>query len=305
MPRTLLVAAPNRSWKDWIQENHPKAPVLWLDPASPEPGPAGRLALKQEERSDVWRFLGSTQVRRFPVQMLAAGFELIDETPEDAVAVLFALDGTPLLREMSAEIARRFGPEQILEARGAAHGGSFWPVGPEEVDLPESYPEMVRRAKRQARWIELFDACREHTLPMREVSFVGSRLGSGRVFNQKEKEEVGLAKAVRVELAAGTLLAVSEQDLSDDQISQALNATGAKRLNNVHPDRYEGLLISVARQDGTDFGMGVLDRIDFAAETIHLKATPVLIDSARILKMGSVRLQENGKELEEVKPWAL
>jgi polynucleotide 5'-kinase involved in rRNA processing len=66
---------------------------------------------------------------------------------------------------------------------------------------------------------------------------------------------------------------------------------------------YRNLLCSFAKQSGEDFGMGILTDIDWNSMRAYAQCTAVPPAPVRILRLGSLRVDSNGHELGEVRPW--
>jgi hypothetical protein len=63
------------------------------------------------------------------------------------------------------------------------------------------------------------------------------------------------------------------------------------------------LLCSFANQEGEDFGIGMIRGIDFVTGVAQVACTAVPPAPARILRIGGLRVDPNGNELGEARPW--
>lgn len=101
------------------------------------------------------------------------------------------------------------------------------------------------------------------------------------------------------------LFAVVEQDLEEDVVSQALQFTACSRATFVQAEAYQGLTCSFARQNGEDFGHGVVQRIDWREMRVHVLCDAVPPAPVRTLRLGGMRVGPDGDEWGEVRPWTL
>jgi len=302
MPRTLLVGHPGVTWKDWLRENLAGQPLICLDPADPYQSPPGRLRLSVGDQTRSWRFYGSLDAQRAPHILLAALVKLAAAAPT-APAVQITHRPTPLLRQFLQATCEVFRPERILVAAGTKIDRDGFPIGPEDVDLAAAPPPLVASAQHKAQWIKLLDQAVIHTLNMDQLTLEGVRLGSGKATTVEELRHLGLSEVLHVETSGATALVVSEEPLDERSMGRISNHFEVQRSIVVSPASYQGLLCSFARPDGEDFGMGVIDRIDFASREIHVRNTAEPGSAARLLRVGALRLSSAGVELGELKPW--
>jgi polynucleotide 5'-kinase involved in rRNA processing len=108
---------------------------------------------------------------------------------------------------------------------------------------------------------------------------------------------------LHAEVGGGTLFLISEKEVEDHHLPRALDVFHCGRVHVIPPDSYEGLLCSFARQHGEDFGMGMIQTIDFESKTAKILSDAVPPAPVRILKIGGMRIDTAGRELGEVRPW--
>ena len=295
----MLIATPNASWREWLKENLGGRDLLLLDPADANHGPAGRLCLIRGDRVVAWRFYGSLDPQRAPHVLIAAATAM---ATEDAVVQLFSYSPTPLLRHLAILLAQLLRPQEILMEAGGEIDQEGWPVGPQDLELPPAFPAMVQAAQRKANWIGLMEACEPHELDLDKVSFEGSRLGSG--IRLRDPFLVrDLPEALYAEQTGSTLFVVAQGDIEEARMSRALDHYHCSRAVIAHTEWYENLLCSFARQDGEDFGYGIVERIDFRRGVVCARTTAVPPAPVRILRLGSLQVGPSGEELGELKPW--
>lgn len=303
MSRTLLIGHPGVSWREWLKSNRGKRPFLCLDPTDPAQGVPGRLCLFLGEKPVIGRFYGSLDPMRSPHILPSLLAQAMQLAPDDLIVQLYPYRPTPLLRQTTALLAQLLQPEEILIASGAEIDQGGFPTGPVEIVIDSAFPPVVQLAQRKAQWIRLFEACQKHTLDLRRIAVEGARLGTGIRLTADERRKAGLEKALYAERTGGTLFSVSDVDLEDSDISLALNFTGCTRAHFVAPGLYRNLLISFAKQTGDDFSMGILTDIDWQSLRAYALCDAVVPAPVRILRLGALRVDSNGNEIGEVRPW--
>jgi polynucleotide 5'-kinase involved in rRNA processing len=303
MARTLLLSSASFTWRDWLKEHRKDRDLLCIDPSEPSQSPPGKLTMFRGAKPFYSRFYGSLDPSRSPHVIVAALAHMLPLASGDAIVQLFAVRNAPLVRQMAGLCAQMVQPDEILAPRGAELDLEGFPVGPEEVDLEATFPAMVQQAQRKAQWLKLIEECSEHTLILRQVSVEGTRLGSGEPIHPDMIAKAGLREVVHAEVASGTLLLVTETEPEDHVIARALDIFHASRASVVGPDAYNNLLCSFARQNGEDFGMGIVKRIDFESGVATIASTAVPPAPVRILRLGGLRVDLSGRELGEVRPW--
>jgi polynucleotide 5'-kinase involved in rRNA processing len=229
--------------------------------------------------------------------------QAIEMAPDDLVVQLFPYRPLPLLRHVTVLIAQLLRPTEILVAKGTDLEQSGFPVGPSEVEIESAFPPLVQIAQRKAQWLRLFEGCQKHGFDLRKVSIEGVRLGTGTRLTNEERQKAQLKDVVYAERAGGTLFAVTDVDVEESDVASALDFTGCTRAQFVAPGLYRNLLCSFAKQSGEDFGMGILTDIDWESLRAYALSTAIPPAPIRILRIGALRVDSNGRELGEVRPW--
>ncbi len=302
MGKLLLVGSGSTSWGEWLKEHRGNRDLVVLDPADTHHGPPGRLWVVRGSRPVYSSFYGSLDPVRSPHLMVAALHEFLGVVGDDAIIQMFPVRTTPLVRQLAQVIADMVRPEKILVADGLEDTFS-WPIGPEQVSIEKSLPPMVHQAQRKAQWLKLVERGARHEIALDRVILQGARLGSGRQLDSIMMQRVGLEHALRVEVCGTALLVVSDEHLPEEQVSRALDLTHTQRAHLVHPSDYRDLLCAFVRLSGEEFGYGRIEEIDFAGGRILAHADAVPPVPVPIVRLGSLRVDADGRELGELRPW--
>ncbi len=303
MGRTLLIGNPGSSWREWLKEHRGQRPFLCLDPADPIQGTPGQLTLNIGGRPSFTRFYGSLDPQRSPHILPSVLAQAMEQSPEDLLVQLFPYRPMPLLRQTTALLAQQFRPTEILIAAGTDMDQSGFPIGPVEVEIESAFPPVVQLAQRKALWMKLFEGCEKHAFDLRKVTVEGTRLGTGVRLSADDLQRARLKDVLYAERAGSTLFAVTDIDVEEHDVAAALDFTGCSRAQFVAPGMYRNLLCSFAKQHGEDFGMGILTDVDWKSMRGFAFCNAVAPAPVRILRLGSIRVDSNGQELGEVRPW--
>lgn len=303
MARTLLVGHHRASWREWLKSNLGSADLLILDPAEPDNKPPGRLTLHRNGKVVAWSFYGSLDPMRAPHTLLASVHELLERAGDHVFVQAFDYRPNPLLRQTLLALARAVKPNQVLAAEGLDLNLNGFPVGPETVELEEAFPKTVRDAQHKAHFITLLGQCEDHVVDLKRVPVEGARFGSGKRLSPKQTDSLGIPGALYAETCGPVLLVVAADEAPEELVSRALDLSGCTKAQFVHPQDYQGLLCSFARDSGEDFGLGVVQEFDFDSLTAKVKCNAVAPAPVRILKLGGMRISTGGSFLGEIKPW--
>lgn len=303
MGRTLLIGRSGSSWHEWLATERKGRDLILLDPADAHYGPAGRLSLIQGDRIVRSSFYGSLDPQRAPHLIASALGSLLDEAGADAVVQCFAYRPLPLLRQLAITLAFQVRPERLLIEKDLEIDHDGWPIGPEEVEPRASLPPLVVDAQRKAQWLKLLERCSPHTIPLQGCSVQGLRLGSGRLIDELTKQRAGLEHELHVEVCGSTLFIVAEGQFGDERIGRAMDMTHVARAQVVNPGDYEDLLCAFVRPNGDEFGYGMIERIDFSERRIYARCDAIPPVPVPILRVGSLRVDSDGREHGDVRPW--
>jgi polynucleotide 5'-kinase involved in rRNA processing len=227
----------------------------------------------------------------------------MEQAPEDLIVQLFPYRSVPLLRHVTLLISQLMRPTEILVASGTEMDQTGFPIGPAEVEIDKAFPPLVQMAQRKALWLRMFEGCENHTIDLRKVSIEGVRLGTGNRLSVEERQRAKLQNSLYAEKAGATLFVVSDVDIEEADVAAALDFSGCTRAHFVAPGMYRNLLCSFARQSGEDFGIGIVTDVDWQSMRAHALCTAIPPAPLRILRLGALRVDSNGRELGEVRAW--
>lgn len=303
MPTTLLLGGSQHRWSSWLEQNLGRRPLLVLDPANAEFGTPGCVTLVQGGERKDWRFVGSIDPSRQPMSLLAAAAEFRET--DHLVALTFAPRPNPTARQLLQAIAQVIGPSEILGPKDEAWEREGWPVGPAEVTLDKALPSVVNQAQRRARWIEAQEDSSLIDVRLGEVTTQGARLGGGELLHRDPFWAKEFPEVIWAERAAGTLLLVCKGHLNDDQVGVATRHAECARVQLAHESDYEHLFCALCRENGEHLAPGFIERADLAKERLIVRANVTENAGVRLLKIGSLRVDGEGRELGECKPWSI
>lgn len=303
MGKLLLVGGGSAAWSDWLKDHRNGRDLIVLDPADAHHGPAGRLWVIHGNRPAYSAFYGSLDPLRAPHLMVAALHEFLGVVAEDSIVQLFPTRPSPLMRQLTQLVADLIRPSHILIMEGDHDEHMTWPVGPESAEPAHALPAMVYQAQRKAQWLKLIERASRHELQLDRLAIQGARLGSGRVLDAVMRQRAGLEEALRVEVCGSALLVVTAQELSGEDVSRALDVTHTQRAHVVHPQDYDNLLCAFVRLNGEEFGYGRIEQIDFELGKVVAYVDAVPPVPVPIVRLGSLRVDGDGRELGEVRPW--
>lgn len=300
MQPTLLVGSPRHSWRDWLRTHGLGRDILCLDPDEPDLGFPGRLAIYRDGKPIFTRFFGSLDPQRSPHVLIAALAEALPQLREGALVLTFKFRATPILRQTLLLISQLVGPERILVPEGLELSRHGFPVGPEDVELPAAFPAIVHHAQRKAQWLRLKESGELHRVFLRDLPTEGSRWGAGIPM----KADL-LPGALYLEAVGTTLLAVCPDEPDPSLLARTLDIAGCTRAQVASPEDYHGILCAFCRDSGEEFGFGFIREIDWEGQVAEIISTAIPPAPVRLLRVGSLRIDDRGRELGEAKPGAI
>lgn len=305
MGRTLLIGSETGVWRERLQELGAERSFLSLDPANADFGFPGRLAHFQGGRCVEWRFFGGLTATRAPHVALAGLAALLPRLSADAVIELPPYRVGSLRLQMARLAATMIRPDRIEVDRRCRLDPRGWPAERVEVDLPDPLPASVRSAQRKARWLQVFEQCERHEVDLHGIAVDGLRLGSGIPIPRDNLIKYGFTEPLHGEVAGSSVLMVSDAKVEDVEISRVLDAVHASKAIAVAPRAYDNLICALSRPDGEDFAIGRIVRIRFPEMIAELDAAAVEGTPFATLRVGGLRIDAEGRELGEAKPWEI
>ncbi len=288
----------DRTWT-WHDRLRDEAPPVWLslDPADADHGPPARVTLVSGGVVRAWRFIGSTDPGADPIGLVCAAWSLLNDAPPGTPILAPPVRESPVHRHLALSLAQALRPERIVVPRASGLERWPWPVGAEEADATPDLPPLVRDAQRRARWLELRERATSQIVPLDTVGVLGARFGSGHRFRTTDWE--GHAEA-----GAGTLLLIGDGE-PDEAAGTLMAQSQASRMVVNSPRTYDGLVCAFAHQDGEDFAMGIVDRLDLERREFTVLSDAVPPAPVRLLRLGRLRVDGSGREVGEAKPWTV
>lgn len=301
MATTFLINDPRWTWREWLKTSLGDRPLVSLNVADADHGPPGRVFLMRGGKVRSWRLVGSVYANRNPVDLVAGAQTLISQAGNGCVVLGFETHESPILRQMALAIAETSGFDEILAPTGSVFVHDPWPISVAQIDIPEALPDAAKLAQRRARWLEMLESCSEHTISLDKVGVYGVRFGSGTRLHGHPFSDIG----PYVEKYGSTMLVVTDSEPREDLLAEATNLAHVRNIAFVSPTSYNGLICSFVRGNGEDFGIGMIKSIDFETREIAVLNTAVAPAPLRMIRVGSIRIDADGKELGETKPWAV
>lgn len=127
---------------------------------------------------------------------------------------------------------------------------------------------------------------------------MGGRLGRG--FPIPRLDDLVWAEAL-----GGVLFVVSPEPLADPALRRMMEDAGCDKVLVASPEDYKGLLVGLSRQDGSDFGLGIIERMDLAKRCLIIRSSFPPETPIPIVKLGGIKLDPTGRPVGSVKLWSL
>ncbi len=183
------------------------------------------------------------------------------------------------------------------------------PLIPEVIGIK---PPAFRTQRRFMKWAAYFAGSELHTYSLDDIAIVGSWLGSGAPLAAHYLKYLrqALASSARVYYAemSGSQLGIMVSHPMSPQshdLIVALEPLKARSVTLTVAPRLKHLLVGLESANGRLMGMGVIATIDFVRRTVGV-LTPIRSPfAARILRVGSLRVTPEGRELGTMKPGEL
>jgi hypothetical protein len=299
MKRTVLVGHPSISWRPWIKDNRGNRDFLCLDPSDATYGQPGTITLFRGDRHLYQRFYGSLDPSRAPHVLFAALVEALTHSDRDLLIQLFVYRVTPLLRQTLQLALQHINADEVFIPEALRDAV---PDGQVLIGIDKSFPNLVQIAQRKAQWLDLLERCEDHVVDLNECRLEGARLGSGQRLSLNQREKVGLDNAY-AESIGNSLFIVSDEEFDERTISRAMDYTHTNRVSLASPELYHGAICAFSKPSGEDFGFGYIDHIDFEKMKAFVRCTAIPPVPVPILRIGSLRVDAQGNEHGELKPW--
>jgi polynucleotide 5'-hydroxyl-kinase GRC3/NOL9 len=173
-------------------------------------------------------------------------------------------------------------------------------------------PATFRRQRRAMRFAAYFQSARLHTYSFDEVAFVGAWLGCGTPVAPHLLKYLNEALGPETRVYYGEMsdrhlgLMVSRFVAHDAPVlGPALQTLRAEGVTLTVAPRLKHLLLGLEGANGKMLGLGLLEAIDFRRRSLGVLTPCRAPAAARILHMGSLRVQPDGTEAGALKPGEL
>lgn len=245
-----------------------------------------------------WSFVGSLDPLRQPLALFSGLQMLLSKAGPSPQVRLFPVKQTPLALQTALEISHILQPERVVTVEGSGLERLPWPVGAESIPGEKAPPEMVPEARRRREFSTLADAQHLHPFDWTEGGLMGGRLGRG-------TPHARLDDVVWAEAMGGVLFVLSPEPLAEPALRRMMEDTGCDKSLAVSPEDYRGLLVGLARQDGSDFGLGIIEKLDLAKRSLIVRSSFPPETPIPLLKLGGLKLDGTGRPIGTVKLWSL
>lgn len=297
--KKLLIGPPGTDWSD-----HRGQDFLSLDPDDPSLGPVGRLNLFLGGKLRHTYFLGARDPLKMPHVLITGLSKLLPLLSDNGTVQLFGYRNVPMARQTLHLVNSIVQPDSIYVSADIDLSQERFETGPEIIEGLSKGMTLARDAQRRAQWLKLIEQGNRHDVPLESVSLHGARLTSGK----NVTEEWNASKfhpVLRAELQGKTLFAVQtlDRDLNEEDVPRYLDHFHATKLVATHPQDYEGLYCCFARNNGDEFGYGRIETVDFDQGVIIAYTEAIAPVPVPILKVGLIRVDQNGREDDELRAW--
>lgn len=300
---TALIGEPRFRWTPWLAEHLKQRDLLVLDPGDTHFGPAARAVLMRGQEPVAWRLVGSLDPGRQPLALARSAAQLLPHAGLDLVVQLPTFRPQPVVRQLLQTLLAIVQPTELLMPEGADIDMEGWGLGPETVSLPEGFPPLVETAKRRSRWIETQEHAAIHEVAIDQAVLLDARLGTGDPV--RLPNEPLLAPILYAEKSAGTLYVVTSEAISEPTAARAMQHTHTQRLHAVLESDFEHVICAMVRQNGDPVGLGFIERAEFSKGRLIVRSQAIPGAGATSLQLGCLRVDGEGKERGELKPWSI
>lgn len=116
-------------------------------------------------------------------------------------------------------------------------------------------------------------------------------------------KKYGFAGPLHAETTGSSILIVSEAPVNEVEVSRALDAAHTSKAVVVAPKAYDNLICAFSRAGGDDYAMGRIVGIRFPEMVAEIEANAIAPATLDTLKVGGLRIDSEGRELGELRPW--
>lgn len=155
-----------------------------------------------------------------------------------------------------------------------------------------------RRFLRERSLIRYFEGCKEIEISLEDVKVSRCFLWSGKPISIDELEhDVEIVHAEKNE----DMVLIIYRGRIGREVLQYLKKRFEDKVRLVNERKLSGLLLGLSGSRGDLLGLGILTRIDFKGQKMRIR-TKVNPEEIEVVQFGSMRLDENGREIEKLSP---
>lgn len=305
--RTVYLSPPSASWTAALKEDFNSCDILVADPASPFCAPPGRLAILRHGKVPEWSFVGSLLWQHAPHVFLAAIAHLAPLLEPAASVLLPFADDSPLHLQTTRLALGLLDPQKVVIPTGLNVHTLALNLPLEEANPEEALPAQVSKSMRRATWVAHLQKCSLHRFPLATMQLDGARLFAGTSLAPERLGFIGEHQVLSATLMGKTLQVISAHPIPDGRVNRAMQLAGAHHAYLVNPADYLHTIVACTDANGRDFGLGFIRFLDVERKEIEIQANIVAGTPVPLLKLGSLRIDTEGRELPPAAPgrWAL
>ncbi len=300
---TALLGSPIHRWTPWLADHLGSRDLLVLDPMDAQFGPPARAVLMRGQEPLAWRLVGSLDASRQPLALARATAEMLPKAQRELVVQLPNYRPQPVVRQLLQALLAIVRPDEILVPQDSDIEMEGWGMGPETVPLTPALPPMVETARRRSRWIEAQEHNALHEVALDQTVLLDARIGCGE--SVRLPKEPLLDPILYAEKSGSQLYGISVESLPENAAARAMQHTHTLRFHNVLESDFEHLVCALVRQNGEPLGLGMIERAEFARGRFLVRSQAIPGGVATSLQLGCLRVDGEGKELGEIKPWSV
>lgn len=166
-------------------------------------------------------------------------------------------------------------------------------------------PPEMRAGKRQHNFYKHFHDADGHIIHLEEVSLADTWLRSGRPMKWqyvKTVEDALKCRVLHAEILGDGIYIVTQRSCSAAGRRIVEEQFRTRNIMLVPGDMFQGLLVGLADENGVTINVGLVQAIDFRQKYMFVLSPIRTISPVKQVRMGTLRLSKDGKELGKIRP---